>query len=130
MANQNKNIRSKASELITFHTNLDQHAWIILEDKVRLTLIEYEKQFQKDVNWWNPLSLLVTVIISIITTKFEDFYFIPADTICAMFYMAAIIFAYQTCKKIRNAIKNRAITIDDVIQMLRESSDLNKSGGG
>lgn len=123
MASNATNIKSKISESVTFHTNVDQHALIILEDKVRLTLIEYEKQFQEKTDWWNPLSILITILIAIVTTKFEDFFFIPAATIRAMAYFAAIYFGYQTIRKIYNARTKKPITIDDVIKQLRESSE-------
>lgn len=127
MASQDKNIKAKVGESVTFHTNLDQHGWIILEDKVRLTLIAYEKQFEKSADWWTPLSILVTILVAILTTKFEDFWFIPKDTMRAMFYIAAIYFFAKTVQKGYNAFTAKRITINDVIQELRESSDQQKT---
>lgn len=123
MARQDNNIRAKLGDKVQIHENLNQHAWIILEDKVKLTLIEYEKQFEKSVDWWSPLSLFITIITAIIATKFEDFYFIPADTMRALFYFAALYFLICTVRNIYNACKQKKITIDDVIQKLRESSE-------
>lgn len=127
MASQDKNIKAKVGESVTFHTNLNQHGWIILEDKVRLTLIAYEKQFEKTVDWWTPLSILVTILVAILTTEFEDFWFIPKDTMRAMFYMAAIYFFAKTLQKGYNAFTAKRISIDDVIKELRESSEQQKS---
>lgn len=123
MARSTTNIKSKISDSVTFHTNVDQHALIILEDKVRLTLIEYEKQFQNKTDWWNPLSILITILIAIVTTNFVDFFFVPAATIRALAYFAVIYFGYQTIKKIYKARTKKPITIDDVIKQLRESSE-------
>ena len=65
MAREKNNISAKLADSLEIHENLKQHAWIILEDKVRLTLIEYEKQFEKSVDWWSPLSILITIILAI-----------------------------------------------------------------
>lgn len=127
MARQKDNISAKFADSLQIHENLDQHAWIILEDKVRLTLIEYEKQFERTTDWWSPLSILVTIIATIITTNFVDFFSIPAATIRALFYFAAIYFAWQTIVKIKNSWQQKKISIEDVIQELRESSERQKS---
>lgn len=127
MAREKNNISAKLADSLEIHENLKQHAWIILEDKVRLTLIEYEKQFEKSVDWWSPLSILITIIAAIVTTKFKEFLFIPADTLRAMFYCAALFFAWQTFTKANNARKQRKVSIDDVIQKLRESSEQQKT---
>lgn len=119
---RNVNISAKIDDSLQVHENLGQHAWLILEDKVKLTLIEYQKQFEKDTDWWSPLSILVTIVAAIITTKFEDFWFIPEATIRAMYYMAALYFAYKTVEKVYYAHRKKPMTIDKVIEKLRESS--------
>jgi len=128
MARQDINIKAKLGDSVKVHTNLEPHVWIILEDTVRLTLIKYERQFSESVDWWTPFSILVTIIVAIITTKFEDFWFIPKDTMRAMFYMAALFFLYKTVEKGVRAFRQERITIDNVINELRQSSQQQKSG--
>lgn len=127
MARQEINVKAKLGDSVKVHTNLEPHVWIILEDKVRLTLMKYERQFEKTTDWWTPLSILVTILVAILTTKFDDFLFIPKDTMRAMFYMAALFFAYKVCENGYNAYKQKRISIDEVINELRESSDQQKS---
>lgn len=127
MARQEINIKAKLGDSVKVHTNLEPHVWIILEDKVRLTLMKYERQFEMATDWWTPLSILVTILVAILTTKFDDFLFVPKDTMRAMFYMAALYFFYKTVEKGYNAYNQKRISIDKVINELRESSDLQKS---
>ncbi len=127
MARQEINIKAKLGESVKVHTNLEPHVWIILEDTVRLTLMKYERQYEKGIDWWTPLSILVTIIVAMVTTKFEDFLFIPKDTMRAMFYMAALFFFYKTIEKGIHAYRLKRFSIDDVIQELRESSEQQKS---
>lgn len=123
MARQKNNISAKFADSLEIHENLKQHAWFILEDKVKLTLIEYEKQFEQAVDWKAPLSVLITIIAAIATTKFEDFFFVPAPTMRALFYFGAIFFLWQTVTKAINARKQKKVKIEEVIQKLRESSE-------
>lgn len=127
MARQKNNISAKFADSLQIHENLGQHAWIILEDKVKLTLIEYEKQFERAVDWWSPLPILATIVVAIVTTKFDNFFFVPAATMRALFYFAAFYFAWQTFIKFKNSRQQKRISIDDVIQELRESSEKQKS---
>ena len=128
MSRQKDNISAKLADSLEIHENLKQHAWLILEDKVKLTLIEYEKQFEQEVDWKAPLSVLITIIAAIVTTKFEDFFFVSASTMKALFYFGALYFAWQTSTKIIKKRKQKKISIDEVIQKLRESSEQQEIG--
>ena len=127
MTDQEKNIKAKVSQSLTVHTNLDQHAWIILEDKVRLTLIDYEDQYKDNPDWKTPLSIFVTIIIAIITASFNDFLFVSSATLTGIAYSAAAVFLWFACTNGFKAWKKKKMSIDDVIQQLRESSEEQKA---
>ena len=126
MTSQEKNIKARVSESLKVHTNLDQHVWFILEDKVRLTLIDYQEQFKETSDWKTPLSLFITIVLVIISADFKDFPFISSATISGIAYAAAFFFACLALINGWKAYKRKRVTIDDVIQELRESSDLQK----
>ena len=126
MTPQEKNIKARVSESLKVHTNLDQHVWFILEDKVRLTLIAYQEQFKEASDWKTPLSLFITIVLVIISANFKDFPFISSATISGIAYAAAIFFGAATIVNGWKAIRRKRVTIDDVIQELRESSDQQK----
>lgn len=127
--NQEINLKSVVGDKVTYHLNIDQHLLMVFEDKVRLTLIEYEKQFQIEHDWKTPLSILATIVVAILTTNFIDVFFIPASTIRALAYFFAIYFAYQTIRNYMGARKKKNLeyTIEKVVEALRESSEKNLS---
>lgn len=127
MTDQEKNIKAKVSQSLKVHTNLDQHAWIILEDKVRLTLIDYQDQYKDIPDWKTPLSIFVTILIAIITANFKEFQIISSATLTGIVYTAAAVFLWFACKNGYNARKKKKMSIEDVIQKLRESSEEQKA---
>ena len=126
MARQDNNIRAKLRDSVQIHENLEQHAWLILEDKVKLTLIDYEEQFRVPYDWKTPLSIFVTLILAILTANFKDFEIISSEALNGIAYAAAFFFASLAAKNGWKAIRRKRVKIDDVIQELRESSDQQK----
>lgn len=122
--NKTLNIGSEVSKNLTTHTNLDQHILVVNEDKVRLAMIEYDKQYVNNHDWISPLSIAITIIIAIITADFKDFLFFKASVIEAMAYLSFFYFAGKSGINCFYAFKerNNRITHDQMIEKLRENS--------
>ena len=119
------NIRSEVNKSLTTHTNLNQHILVISEDKVRLAMIKYDKQYEKNHDWISPLSIAITILIAIFTADFKTTLFIDAKVLEAAAYLLCIVFAYKTIKNgyyTYRGRKNR-ITHDQMIESLRENSE-------
>lgn len=123
MANLEDDIKDKLQASLEVHANLGQHALVVLEDKVRLILADYEKQFKSVTDWLSLLSLWATLIVAILTAQFEDFYFISASVIKDGFWLAALYITYRVIRNVLLYWKRKPITIEDVIQQLRDSSE-------
>ena len=121
------NIGSEVSKSLTTHTNLNQHILVISEDKVRLAMIEYDKQYEKNHDWLSPLSIAITILIAILTADFKTNLFIEAQVLEATAYISCCIFAFKTLKNGYHAYKDRnnRITHDQMIERLRENSEKN-----
>lgn len=125
--NKTINISSEVSKNLTTHTNLNQHILLVNEDKIRLAMIEYDKQFEKNHDWLSPLSIVITILIAIFTSDFKTTLFIKAPVLEAIAYISCILFLIKTVKNGINAYKSRhnRITHDQMIERLRENSEKN-----
>lgn len=121
------NIGSEVNKRLTTHTNLNQHILVVSEDKVRLAMIKYDKQYENNHDWISPLSIAITILIAIFTADFKPTLFIDAKVLEAAAYLLCIVFAFKTIKNGYYAYKDRnnRITHDQMIESLRENSENN-----
>ncbi len=122
--NNTINIGSEVSKNLTTHTNLDQHILVINEDKVRLAMIDYDKQYVNNHDWLSSLSIAITILLAIITADFKDTLFLGAPVIEAMAYLSCLFFTYKSIVNGCYAFKEKKnrITHDKMIEKLRENS--------
>ena len=105
------------------HTNLAQDFILTTEDKIRICLTKYLNKIDKRNRWFAPAGVLVTVIGTLLTTKFKDFYF-SADTWTAIFFMVAILSSLYLIYCLRYALIST--DMDDIINDLKKESPIKK----
>lgn len=105
--------------------NINQSVIVTTEDKIRLTLDSYLKNTKKKSEWVAPLSLLIAIITTLVTTTFNDFLLSDA-TWKAIFIIAGIGSAgwlFQTLL----ALRDKA-TIEDLIDEIKTGNRYEDSG--
>lgn len=99
------------------HTNVDQQIIQITADKLTIILKEYNESQEKSTDWKNPLSIVITVVIVLLTTEFKTALFIDASTWKAIFIIslaACLIWLIRSIYHLRHKT-----TIPQVIERIK-----------
>ena len=72
------------------HWNLEQVVIVTTEDKLRLCLLKTIDRLDAKRKWWTPLSVFVTLVLTLTTTEFKDRFDIPAATWQAFFLLLTV----------------------------------------
>jgi hypothetical protein len=103
------------------HLNVKQALIITTEDRVRIHLSSHLSKVEKRKAWIAPLGILLTIITTLITSKFKDANIIfSASTWEAIFVIAGIFSLVWLLYAIRQACKSESI--DDLINRLKRES--------
>jgi uncharacterized membrane protein YesL len=78
----------------------------ITEDKLENILIKYLKDYRKTLEWTTPLGLCLSFLITFLTADFKDFFSIPKETWCAIFYILLALSIVWTIYSAYSAIYN------------------------
>ena len=105
------------------HTNLAQEVVVTTEDKIRICLISYLNRIGKKNGWIAPSGILLTIIITLLTSQFKDFYF-SADTWTAVFIIAALLSLVWLVICLKDILIS--VDIDEVIDELKKGSSIEK----
>lgn len=117
-------LQKKFVDSLTVHTNLGERVVSISESKIRICLMNYLQNLKERGEWITPLGLSITILITLLTTDFQDRFSIPKDTWQAIFVICGVIsFVWL----IRSLIKlPKEVTIDNIIDELIPSLDSTK----
>jgi hypothetical protein len=102
-----------------FSYNLAQNTIIITEDKIRLCLNEHLKDSENKSGWLAPAGILITILATLATTTFKDFFYLEAAVWKALFIICGIadfIWLLLSCIKAWNAS-----TVGDVVDKIKEA---------
>lgn len=123
---ENDNISNGLIKNIKVHTNLAQDVVVTTEDKIRICLINYLSKMEKKSTWVAPASILLTIVITLLTSQFNNFY-LNADTWTAIFTISAILSGLWLLRSLKNAFTS--VKIDNVIDELKKGSPVKKDTG-
>lgn len=106
--------------IIEVHRNTDQEIITITEDKLRLIVQNKIFSMEQRNNWITPFTVLLTLILTFCTAKFEPFLGQNPEFWKSMYALITIVMAIWLiiCLKKR---KN-AITIDDLINNIKNKN--------
>lgn len=96
--------------------DLNQDVIVTTEDRLKLKLIDYQGKLGKKKDWTAPLSIALTIILVLVTTKFQDF-ILPKDTWYAFFIIVLIISIVWFLFSLKHAFSS--ITIQDLINDIK-----------
>lgn len=100
----------------TFHNNLGEKIGINSESKIRICLMNYLQNLKERGGWLTPFGILITILITLSTTEFQDKFSIPKYTWQALFIMGGFICLAWLLRELFKRPKE--ITIDKIIEEL------------
>jgi hypothetical protein len=98
------------------YRNLEQSVISVTEDKIRICLMNYLQYLNARGSWITPLGIFLTVIITLLTTDFKDFY-LSKNTWQAIFVISSVVSLVWLAITIKLRPKHR--TIEDIINELK-----------
>jgi hypothetical protein len=96
--------------------NTDQQIIKITEDKVRLILHDHITIMEKQKEWITPFGIFLTIVITLLTTSFNTFYF-DASTWKAIFVICGFLSLIWLVKASCQALNSEGI--DDIIDKFK-----------
>ena len=83
-------LQQKFLQTNKIHSNLEQVVIVTTEDKVRLCLHKAIGNLGTKREWWTPVALLVTLVLTLTTAEFNDRFDILAATWQAFFLLLMV----------------------------------------
>jgi len=107
------------------HLNVSQKLIVTTEDKVNLCLTKHIKLMEKRKGWIAPLGILITIIVTLSTTNFNNILWLEASTWKAIFIISGFLSTGWLVFAIREALKSEKV--EDIITELKKDSKALKS---
>ncbi len=108
------------AEVTRHYNNTDQEAITITADKTRIILDEYLEKIESKKSWQLPLSFLLPLILTAVTTEtYKSFSFFSAQLWPAIIIVAIFVTTYYLVKAIINSWRSRKLSIDDIINKMK-----------
>ena len=102
------------------HGNMAQEFIIINIDKLKLIIRNHADAIERKNSWIAPLGVFLTLVLSILTTDFKD-WFLKANVWSAIFIIAAILSFGWLIRESIAAYK--ATSIEDLVKKIKNQSD-------
>ena len=109
-------IAQRISRETKVYLNVSQETIVITEDKVRLCLTGHLKRIEAKRGWVAPAAILVTILVTLVTAEFHDFY-LKAAVWEAIFILALVFDTGWLIFALRSAWKSS--TVDEVVAEMK-----------
>ena len=102
------------------YNNTSQNLIRITEDKLENILINHISKIEKKGDWKTPLGIIISIVLALISTQFQDGFFLKASVWEAIFIISLVIaifvFLYKIyyCLKIDSSLKSLMDKIKNV----------------
>lgn len=109
------------------HTNIDQTAIEVTEDRARLVLAETIDIIRRGRDWMGPAGLFSGLLVAALTSDFKSLPLgIAADSVKGMVLLAALLTGVWTAVKVRDALRTPASKrlVDETIEKLKHHDAL------
>jgi hypothetical protein len=111
---------SNTIQIVDIHINVDQEIIQITEDKLRLILKDHLDSVSQSGGWVSPLSLLLSIIATFCTAKFDTFLGLGPEFWRSLFSLAGLASLVWLLVAWRKSYK--ALTIDELIKKIKNKS--------
>ena len=98
------------------HTNVSQELIQVTEDKLQLILVQHSFSLTKREAWIPPLSLLIPILTTLMTARFENYIF-PAVLWQAIYIVASIISGFWLLKVL--IYRPRKKTVGEIVNEIK-----------
>lgn len=104
-------------EVVDIHVNVDQEIIQITEDKLRLILKDYLDSLTLSGGWVAPFSLLISIITTFCTAKFDSFVGLGPDFWKSTFSLVGLIsFVWLIIAMLKS---RKTLTLDEFINKVK-----------
>lgn len=110
------NIRPEVRKI---YRSIDLDVIVITEDKLRICLSGSFKKVEKKKDWIAPFGILITILVALATSTFQNFIFEGA-TWQAVFILSAVISGIWLVLSLNKARKS--LRVEDIIRDLKQNS--------
>jgi hypothetical protein len=107
-------------QVVDVHVNVDQEIIQITEDKLRLILKDHLDSVTQSGGWVAPFSVLVSIVTTFCTAKFETFVSLGPEFWRSMFVLVGIASVVWLIAALRNSSK--ALSLDEFINKVKNKS--------
>ncbi len=104
---------------IRWHSNLDQVGIAITEDRLKLCLHRAIGNLGTKREWWTPVALLVTLVLTLTTAEFKDQLAIPAATWQAFFLLLTVASSIWTIVAIWKATRVE-VSVESILAEIKQ----------
>ena len=101
------------------HWNLEQVVIVTTEDKLRLCLQNAIGNLGTKREWWTPVALLVTLLLTLTTAEFKDLFAIPAAILHAFFLFLTLASLSWTIVAIWKAVRIK-VSVDLIVAEIKQ----------
>ena len=104
---------------IRWHSNLDQVVIAITEDRLKLCLHKAIGNLGTKREWWTPVALLVTLVLTLTTAEFKDRFALPAATWQAFFLLLTVASLIWTIAAIWKAVRVK-VSVESIVSEIKQ----------
>ena len=115
---QNPRVVQRIIEIDAVHSNLNSQVLEITIDRLKIVLLENEKNMSEAGEWKTPLALLLTIVLVLCTTGFKDSLGLKANVWEAVFLISALLSAGWLVFSFTK-LKHR-VRVDQLIELLKK----------
>ena len=101
------------------YRNLEQVVIVTTEDKLRLCLHKAIGNLGTKREWWTPVALLVTLVLTLTTAEFKDRFAIPAATWRAFFLLLTVISFIWTVVALWKAVRVK-VSVESIVSEIKQ----------
>jgi len=118
----------QSSEMLgKVHTNIAQDIIVITDDRVYRVLSPWCQSVEKCSSWVGPVSLTVTIWLTLLSATFQDKFGISKEEWSALFVFGGIVATIWCICTLYRCMCKRPQTLDQLLEQLKASS-LTKQG--
>jgi len=96
---------------------------ITTEDKIKLYLLEFQKNYERKTQWATSLGIFLTLIAALVTAEFKIFLGISAETWYAVFIICSVVsFGIMVLSLLHTFRRRQNSTVEYVVKKIIDSS--------
>lgn len=98
--------------------NTDTHLIGVTEDKLHRILKDHQQRILTSRDWIAPLGVFVSILITLLTSSFQNILFIKAEHWQIIFFTGLCFSLYLTLKSIIISLKKRPMTVNELVKTI------------